>query len=196
MFKGGAALPWNSPWIDLDSPRIEHPDRFSWRKLLRDLCPPPVLASTSQARPVLLVDKSQSLETLENNGIDLGRLRSAPPAAASSADPLASDEDHDDAGSDLDPRHPEPAERRAITISVTVSNHIDSALPLQNRQKRAKISGQAVTNLLPPLCPCPPRRTLPTGRRRIHPHGELACAVRRTAKTHEHAARSRACAGR
>ncbi len=37
VFNGGAALPWNSPWVDLDSPCFDHPDRLSWRKLLADL---------------------------------------------------------------------------------------------------------------------------------------------------------------
>jgi ParB family chromosome partitioning protein len=111
VFNGGVALPWNSPWLDLDSPCFDHPERLPWRQLLGDLCPPPVLAFTSQARPMLLGNKTHVIETLEKNGIDLGRLRSPPPGKA--ADATGSDEDLPDARSAVDPRHPE--ECHAVT---------------------------------------------------------------------------------
>jgi ParB family transcriptional regulator, chromosome partitioning protein len=39
IFNGGAMLPWNSPWVDLDGSCQDHPERLPWRQLLKDLCP-------------------------------------------------------------------------------------------------------------------------------------------------------------
>jgi ParB family chromosome partitioning protein len=75
IFNGGAALPWNSPWIDLEAPCPEHPDRTSWREILGDLCPPPTLAFTSQGKPMRLARKAAVTEALQRNGIDLHGLR-------------------------------------------------------------------------------------------------------------------------
>ena len=84
IFNGGAALPWNSPWIDLDAPCHEHPERLPWRELLGDLCPAPTLAFTSQGRPMRLARRAEALETLQKNGVDLAARRpSGEPAAES-----------------------------------------------------------------------------------------------------------------
>jgi ParB family chromosome partitioning protein len=77
VFNGAATLPWNSPWIDLDASCPEHPEHRPWRELLGDLCPPPTLAFTSQAKPMRLADRAEVMEALQKNGIDLGALRSA-----------------------------------------------------------------------------------------------------------------------
>nr|WP_248346288.1 ParB/RepB/Spo0J family partition protein [Anaeromyxobacter paludicola] len=75
VFNGGAALPWNSPWIDLDGPCHEHPERLRWRELLGDLCPAPTLAFTSQGRPMRLARRAEALGALQKNGIDLSARR-------------------------------------------------------------------------------------------------------------------------
>ena len=61
VFNGGAALPFNSKWIDLDQVCFDDPKRRTWRALLGDLCPPPTLAFTSQGKPVLLAEKASIL---------------------------------------------------------------------------------------------------------------------------------------
>jgi ParB family chromosome partitioning protein len=77
VFNGGATLPWNSPWIDLEAQCPEHPERLPWRELLGDLCPPPTLAFTSQGKPVRLAKRAELIEALQKNGVDLGALRIA-----------------------------------------------------------------------------------------------------------------------
>lgn len=100
IFNGGATLPWNSPWIELDAPCPDHPDRLPWRQLLGDLCPPATLAFTSQGRPVRLAKRSEVAEALQKNGIDLAALRAR--SHATDGDP----EDEDD----LDDTTPAPQE--------------------------------------------------------------------------------------
>lgn len=75
IFNSGSTLPWNSPWIDLDAPCFEHPERLPWRELLGDFYPPPVLAFTSVGKPVRLTKKDQALDAVQRNGINLGALR-------------------------------------------------------------------------------------------------------------------------
>lgn len=72
---GGSTLPWNSPWIDLDAPCPDHPERRPWRELLGDFCLPPVLAFTSTGKPVHLASKDEALDALLRNGVDLAALR-------------------------------------------------------------------------------------------------------------------------
>jgi ParB family chromosome partitioning protein len=107
VFNGAATLPWNSPWIDLDASCPEHPERLSWRELLGDLCPPPTLAFTSQAKPVRLANRAEVMEALQKNGIDLGALRLA-------EQPREGDEDHEDGVDDVSPPIPsrDPADVR------------------------------------------------------------------------------------
>jgi ParB family chromosome partitioning protein len=62
---------------------------------------------------MLLGNKTHVIETLEKNGIDLGRLRSPPPGKA--GDATGSDEDLPDARSAVDSIHPDSAECRAAT---------------------------------------------------------------------------------
>lgn len=74
IFCGGSQLPWNSPWLDLDARCYEAPEQPTWRSLLGDLCPAPVLGFTSQHRPVLLTDKATALAILEKAGRDPASL--------------------------------------------------------------------------------------------------------------------------
>jgi ParB family chromosome partitioning protein len=39
MYKGSSQLPWNSRFIDVDTPCYDDPERRTWRRLLGDLCP-------------------------------------------------------------------------------------------------------------------------------------------------------------
>ena len=101
IFNGGAQLPYNSAWLHLDSPCYDDPERRTWRDLLGDLCPAPTLAFTSQAQPMLLANKQQTLDTLKANGIDLAALRSSATrtSAHAAADATGEDDDLDhDAG--------------------------------------------------------------------------------------------------
>ena len=75
IFNGGSQLPFNSKWIDLDQVNYEDPKRRTWRGLLGDLCPAPVLAFTSQAKPVLLAERAAILATLKEHGLDPESLR-------------------------------------------------------------------------------------------------------------------------
>ena len=93
IFNGGATLPWNSPWIELDAPCPDHPERLPWRQLLADLCPPATLAFTSQGRPVRLAKRSEVAEAIQQNGIDLAAMRGG--ARQGGDDDL---EDQDEAG--------------------------------------------------------------------------------------------------
>ena len=74
-FNGGSALPFNSKWLDLDQVCFDDPKRRTWRALLADLCPPPTLAFTSQAKPVALAEKASILSTLKAHGLDPESLR-------------------------------------------------------------------------------------------------------------------------
>lgn len=83
IFCGGAQLPWNSSWLDLDARCYEAPEQPTWRSLLGDLCPAPVLGFTSQHRPVLLTDKNAALAILAKAGRDPASLREKAAAAGS-----------------------------------------------------------------------------------------------------------------
>jgi ParB family transcriptional regulator, chromosome partitioning protein len=72
VFNGATTLPWNSPWIDLDAGCPEHPEHLRWRELLGDLCPPPTLAFTSQAKPVRLAKRSEVTEARSMPAISSG----------------------------------------------------------------------------------------------------------------------------
>ena len=114
IFNSGSTLPWNSPWIVLDAPCPEHPQRRSWRELLGDLCPPPTLAFTSQGKPVRLAKRAEALDALEKNGIELGALRTA--AASTTEDDLDSGEDSlgpdEPPGESHSMQHRDPADAR------------------------------------------------------------------------------------
>lgn len=141
VFHGGSSLPWNSPWIDLDATCYDAPDQPTWRKLLGDHCPPPVLAFTSQHRPTLIADKKAVLDILTKAGRDpaslkakaeAARLAKQKPSTKKAVDPRdadldedgeEADPDDDDAAFDseqerirqLPPDHPESLARTGVT---------------------------------------------------------------------------------
>jgi ParB family chromosome partitioning protein len=90
VFNGGATLPWNSPWIAVEAPCLDDAERRPWRAVLGDLCPPPTLAFTPHGRPVRLVRKSEALEALQKNGIELGAARAG---GTESRDPRPDEEE-------------------------------------------------------------------------------------------------------
>jgi ParB family chromosome partitioning protein len=124
LFQGGSSLPFGSKWMDLDQPNYDDSARRSWRNLLGDLSPSPVLAFTAQSKPVLLAEKSVVQATLKAHGLDPAALVKKPlaakardattPAAGGGAATHHDDPEDEDLDEDTpDPHAPaSPAEQR------------------------------------------------------------------------------------
>lgn len=114
IFNGGAALPWNSPWVHLDAVCYEDPKQRTYRKLLGDLCPQGLLTFTSQSKPMLLAEKKSVDQLLAQTGL-LKKTTNLPNAksAAHHDDPNDDFEDED-----LPDDHPASSARRGNTDPV------------------------------------------------------------------------------
>jgi ParB family chromosome partitioning protein len=140
LFNGGAYLPHNSKWIDLDAKCYEHPDQPTWRKLLGDLCPPPTLAFTSQNKPVLLAEKAFIMDTLKAHGLDAASVRATATAPSAhrddpeedleSPDALPSDVPRDASDQRYDSQLAALTRRRLMAAIVTAA---EAAPPDDNR---------------------------------------------------------------
>jgi ParB family chromosome partitioning protein len=145
VFNGGSQLPFNSKWLDLDQQNYEDPKRRNWRALLGDLCPPPVLAFTAQAKPVLLADRAAMLATLKEHGLDPDSLRkkadakkkkpAAIAAAAGGADRAPHHDDPDD-DQDLDEDLDEPEDASSSAAPTTpAEQRFQATITRETRQR-------------------------------------------------------------
>ena len=117
VYQGTAQLPWNSKYVDVDSPCYDDPERHTWRKLLGDLCPKPTLATDPTGVPHALLLKAEAVTALRAAGIEFGR----PPGSPGGAPAGGTGERPEDAG-EGERIDPSVARAAADVRRATISN--------------------------------------------------------------------------
>ena len=118
VYQGTVQLPWNSKYVDADSPCYDDPERHTWRTLLGDLCPKPTLATDPTGIPHALLLKAEAVAALKGAGIEFGR----PPGSPGGAPAGGNGERPEDAGEGREPIDPSAARAAADVRRATIGN--------------------------------------------------------------------------
>jgi ParB family chromosome partitioning protein len=116
VYQGTVQLPWNSKYVDADSPCYDDPERRTWRTLLGDLCSKPTFATDPNGIPHALLLKAEAVAALKGAGIEFGR----PPGSPGGA-PAGGNGERPD-GEGREPIDPSAARAAADVRHATIGN--------------------------------------------------------------------------